>query len=236
MPITDEHRKEAEKGLFGIFGIKGLTAKEKNQLFKEAIAKRRAEAAKNTPEYFTKNEIAKGRMSGESSKDFRNRIKPFEHPKPTFTQGADPYTQNIDTKTPEQKQNIKDTLKLLEGKWGPLLDQMAQSPKTKMSGQIEDWFSHMNNPIVQSMINQGYRTNPEVLFPSELGQHDSNRQLEALLSGLGQQYGPDIINYGYDKASEYLPQAYQSAKQLPGQIGGGLMSILSNLGNRFRSQ
>jgi hypothetical protein len=104
-----------------------------------------------------------------------------------------------------------------------------------MSGQIEDWFSHMNNPIVQSMINQGYRTNPQALFPSELGQHDSSRQLEGLLGGLAQQYGPGIAQYGLNKTAEYLPQAYDSAMGMAGQMGGGVMDILSALGNRFRS-
>lgn len=242
MAITDEHRKSAEKSMRDIFSMKGLTPKEKNQLFKEAMDKRRAAVAKNTPEYFTKDEIAKGRMTGESARDFRKRIKPFVHPKASFLEGTDPYSQDINVKTPGQKEQIEELLNVLKGKWEPLLKDMAKSPRTAMNQQIEDWFSHMNNPIVQSMIGQGYRTNPQVLFPSELGQSDSSNQLNALLSGLGQQFGPGMTQYGFDKAAEYLPQAYDSAMGMAGQMGqygqqmgGGLMDMLSALGNRFRS-
>lgn len=251
MAITDEHRKSADKSMYGIFGLKGLTPKEKNQLFAEAMARRNAESktgsSKYKPEQMSKEAKMQKAKYGTSFAEHAKRQSIKEsaasgRKQPTWTEGTEARHENIDTKTEEQIAQTKEILELLKGKWKPLLEDMAKSPRTAMNQQIEDMFGHMNNPIVQSMMNQGYRTNPQVLFPSELGQHDSSRQLDALLSGLGQQYGPDIMNYGYDKASQYLPQAYESAMQLPGQIGqygkqmgGGLMDILSNLGNRFRS-
>jgi len=245
MPITEEHKKAAEKSLFSIFGLKGLTPHEKNKLFAEAVAKRRSESAAN-PEKFKPTAMSKEQKQqkaqyGTSFKSYAEKkaaqeaVAKSARKKPTLFEGTEPSSENISTRTPEQEQYTKDLLKLLQGKWEPLLKEMSQSPRTPMNQQIEDWFSHMNNPIVQNMIGQGYRTNPQVLYPSELGQHDSNRQLDALLSGLGQQYGPAALEYGYNKASEYLPQAYDYAKGIPGQVGGGFMDMLSGLANKFRS-
>lgn len=246
MPITEEHKKAAEKSLFSIFGLKGLTPVEKNKLFAESIAKRRSEASSN-PEKYKPKEISKAQKMqnaqyGKGSyRDYTQKKAEQEsaaksgRKKPTLFEGTEASSENISTKTVEQEQNLKELLDLLKGKWKPLLEEMSKSPRTPMNQQIEDWFSHMNNPIVQNMVNQGYRTNPQVLYPSEMGQNDSNRQLDALLSGLAQQYGPQAMQSGYDVASQYLPQAYDYAKGIPGQLGGGVMNMLSGLANRFRS-
>ena len=247
MAITNEHRKSAEKSMYGIYTMKGLTPQEKNQLFAESMAKKNAEIKKGDTKYnrevltpAQKRERANKRWYSKYEKELNKSKEPSLYEK--LTTGTDPRSENIDIKTPGQKEQIEELLNVLKGKWEPLLNDMEKSPRTAMNQQIEDWFSHMNNPIVQSMIGQGYRTNPQVLFPSELGQSDSSGQLNTLLSGLAQQYGPSAMQYGYDTASQYLPQAYNSAMGMAGQMGqygqqmgGGLMDILSNLGNRFRS-
>jgi hypothetical protein len=139
---------------------------------------------------------------------------PSGAPKPSFLKGSPAGSEMIETMTPDQKAFVESLLPVIAERLTPLLNQLGTSPRTEMSSQIEQMFGHMNNPILQGLMNQGYRQNAQVLFPSQLAQQGSNDTLNALLGGLAQQYSPDIANYGYDIASEYLPRLAQGAGNL----------------------
>lgn len=141
---------------------------------------------------------------------------------PTLTEGQE---SALDQRYKQVAEGLPDLLKYLNG-----------PEKSETAKQLEQMFSHMNNPILQSMMGGGpneYKAN--VPFPTQLGRSGyggggyGGGAIEDLLS--------QLIGSGINSVAEYgsnnLPSWQQVQQSRPGQWLG---NALSGLSNRFRGQ
>jgi len=148
-----------------------------------------------------------------------------------FFEGKNATHKNFPTITADQNELLKLYGKEIHNNLPGLLQSLNAPHKSDTSQQLEQMFSHMNNPILQGLLGGGpNQYKPQVLFPSQLGQQNNGIQdaLSALL-GAGLESG---VPATWDYAQQNVPQWYNQAKEsAPGQWFG---NALSALGNRFR--
>ena len=158
--------------------------------------------------------------------------------KATFWEGSDAHTENVPLYTPEQEKLMEFLGNEYQNRLPAFLEQISQKPSSPVTGQLENIFGHMSNPILQGLLNPGLGQNVQVLYPSQL-QQQSRPGIDNLLGQLGQQYGPQIAQYGMENAPQALEYAQglaNQAGQYGQQFGGNIMNLLSGLASRFRGQ
>ncbi len=171
---------------------------------------------------------------GRKFDEYGNLVEPDKDFIKGFFEGTPGNHINMPLYSDEQLDAMEEALDAYRNAYPGLLQELAKPSETGMSKQLQSMFGHMQNPILQGLMNPGSSQGSQVLFPSQIAQQSSGGGIDALLGQLAQQYAPQAANFGYDMASEYLPQVYGAATGFPGQMGGSIMNILSSLGNRFR--
>ncbi|CAB4127763.1 hypothetical protein UFOVP97_28 [uncultured Caudovirales phage] len=161
---------------------------------------------------------------------------------------------NIPQELPKETQDYKDLL-LKEAQIGlpGLLQQLRTPYQSPMNQQVEGIFGHLQNPILQNLLNPDQRfAAGRSLFPSEIENEYQQMQQQqpsaigSLLSSLGKHYyeteavpwlqkpenlqwlGEQGIPQAYNQASNYGNQAYDYAKN--SRAGQGIGDILEYLG------
>jgi len=152
--------------------------------------------------------------------------------KPGVFRGAEPFTEKIPNVTPEQSQamnfllqrslpeafiNEKATPEQIatarKQGLGGVLEELGQKDLGPLGAQLEAMFGHMQNPILQGILNPALGNDVQVLFPSQLQGH--NKGIENLLAQLAVPLAQAGIANA-PAALEYLqahgPEAYQYLK------------------------
>lgn len=164
-----------------------------------------------------------------------------------FTRGKKESTVNKPTVSTETKEYM-DTLRAEALKGLPGLLQQLRTPyQSPLTQQFESMFGHLQNPILQGLINPQAQNMPRgALFPSEIEQEymqspqyqqqqQEQNPLMGLMSALGQNVykhqvvpwlqRPETPQELYDYAQEGIPQAYEYA------MGSRPIQALSSLYN-----